>query len=333
MKRAKSRPLMDTAKDIPPLICISQFNGEEGSSAPLRYFFLLKDAFMNPAHKFVNTPSRIEALRTSVRRARKNVVDIIDCLEQVWAWEEADILRQQFAAMLHVVHLNDARTTAMHQQLMTYIRQIESRLEFMEYGPEMAALREAVNESKPVMTELDVRRIFYSTSPKLFIVGHAQHGKDDVAEYLAKQAGLRFHGSSQLAIEEFIFNRFSKKYGYKTVDECYEKRGRHRQEMHEMIWEYNQPDCTRLSRMIFSKADIYVGIRKLEELQTVKHLGLCAGVIWVDAIDRKPPEPSTSFNITAEFADYYIDNNREGDFEYLYEQIDTFIDRVGLKEA
>ena len=144
---------------------------------------------------------------------------------------------------------------------------------------------------------------------KLLIIGHAQHGKDTLAEIWERHFGLKFKGSSMAAAEIFIFDALKDIYGYKTFEECFEDRKNHRDLWHDMITEYNKDDKARLAKEILAISDCYVGMRNDLEVTECFRLRLFDLVIWVDASKRKPLEPKSSFKIGKEWADIIIDNN------------------------
>ncbi len=121
---------------------------------------------------------------------------------------------------------------------------------------------------------------------KLFIIGHGRHGKDTVGEIVKKQYGLTFESSSFFCAEKVVRPWLEKHRGitYSSLDLCYEDRLNYRMEWYTAIKEYNTPDLSRLSRTIFDKHDMYVGIRDREEFLTSKKFSDLA--IWVDASER-----------------------------------------------
>ena len=153
---------------------------------------------------------------------------------------------------------------------------------------------------------------------KLIIIGHARHGKDTVAEFLAKKLDLKFKGSSEICAE-FVFEKLKDKYGYRSVKKCFNDRAHHRAEWHNIIAEYCKDDKARLGKLIFEENDIYCGIRAKDELEAVMAEFDCM-VLWVDASKRMPLEPvdSMQLNFDPERFDY-LDNN--GTLEELLEQL------------
>lgn len=143
---------------------------------------------------------------------------------------------------------------------------------------------------------------------KLLIVGHARHGKDTAAEMIQDQFGFSFESSSQTASRIFLFDKLKKKYGYKTPEECFEDRGKHRTEWYNEIYAYNKTDRARLAKDIIANADIYVGMRDTDEINECRKQGVFDMVIGVFD-PRKDLEPSASFNINLwEVSDIIISN-------------------------
>ncbi|MDR9452136.1 MAG: hypothetical protein RI637_13080, partial [Acidimicrobiia bacterium] len=138
--------------------------------------------------------------------------------------------------------------------------------------------------------------------------GYGRHGKDTVAEILTNY-GYTFVSSSWAAAEHAVFPVLGPKYGYESVEECFNDRANHRREWYELIKAYNTPDLARLARQIYSEADIYVGIRDRDEFYDAKNEGLFDYAIWVDASHRLPVESTDSCTVNQQDADIVIDNN------------------------
>ena len=139
---------------------------------------------------------------------------------------------------------------------------------------------------------------------KLMVLGHCRHGKDSMAEILRDESGMTFESSSQSAAE------------------CFEDRHNHRQEWYEAICEYNKDDKARLAKGIVERTGCYVGMRDREEIKECIKQGLFDLIVWVDASDRLPEEPATSFNIDKSCTDVIIENN--GTYEEFYEKVLRF---------
>ena len=152
---------------------------------------------------------------------------------------------------------------------------------------------------------------------KLLICGHAQHGKDSVADLLCDFNAYTASSSSFFVIKK-LEKQMCKDLGLSTAAEVYEKRSLHRQYLYEIIRDYNSPDKARLSKEILNEHQIYVGMRDLEEFNASKHLYDLK--IWVDASGRGVPlEPVTSFNIPKDEFDVTIENN--GTYDQLVHKV------------
>ena len=161
--------------------------------------------------------------------------------------------------------------------------------------------------------------------PKIMVIGHARHGKDEVGELLTKLLGLQYISSSLICMEEFCFDAMKEEFGYETIEECYADRDNHRTLLHWLIRIYNWHDKAAVSKLILQERnmDMYLGIREIRELQESKRQGVHDVVVWVDALSRKPKESKSSFNISITEADYIIDNN--GPVEALEGEVLKFI--------
>ncbi len=154
---------------------------------------------------------------------------------------------------------------------------------------------------------------------KLCIVGSARMGKDTLAEILRDEFGLKFISSSQAAADIFIYDELKVKYGYKTSEECFIDRMNHRAEWYNMICDYNKDDKARLAKGILERADCYVGMRDISEINECMKQGLFDLIVWVDASKRLPAESADSFNIDISCADIIIENN--GTFDQFKEKV------------
>lgn len=154
---------------------------------------------------------------------------------------------------------------------------------------------------------------------KLLIVGHARHGKDSVAAFLYQEFGLTSLASSEAASTLFVFDSLKEKYGYSTVDECFEDRVNHRSEWYDLIFEYNAGDRAKLAKEVVRRADVYVGMRSQEELDACLEQGVFDAILGV--IDRRrPQESSESMNIDIwKHVDVMIEN--DGTLEELREKV------------
>ena len=156
------------------------------------------------------------------------------------------------------------------------------------------------------------------------ICGHGRHGKDTFCEIIRDRFGLTFIDSSREAAE-VVYEVLRDRYDYQTLDQCYDDRANHRQEWFDEIARFNDPDPTQLARRIYSKSDIYCGIRKVEEFKAVKAAGLFDLSIWIDASERHPEE-SGSCTVTQDDCDLTITNN--GTIEQLREKVERVLSSI-----
>lgn len=160
---------------------------------------------------------------------------------------------------------------------------------------------------------------------KLYICGWKLSGKDHASEYLKKKLGITFESSSMFCIREVLFERLQAEFGFQTPEEAFEARRTMpglRQWLFEAISDYNTPDPTALSEAIFSKYDLYTGIRSEVELKAAKKRWSDAFVIWIDAEGRVPPEDISSCTVTKELADIVIEN--KGSLEEFEDKLNRF---------
>jgi hypothetical protein len=144
--------------------------------------------------------------------------------------------------------------------------------------------------------------------PKLLIAGYGRHGKDSVAEILHHKYGFKFVSSSEFVGREAIWENWGKM-RYPSFDEMFADRHNWRETWMQLISLYNTPYKSRTARTMFERGyDIYVGLRRQDELEASRHL--FDYIIWVDRSEHLPPETG-SMDITRGSAepDFVIDNN------------------------
>ena len=159
---------------------------------------------------------------------------------------------------------------------------------------------------------------------KLFVCGYARAGKDTAAEYLHENFGLTFESSSHFCLRMFLREQLADRYGliYRNDEECFEDRMAHRAKWAVLIAQYNADDPSRLSRAIFAKYDIYVGIRSKRELDASWHLADL--VLWIDR-PGWPVEPASSNTLDPSVADVIVS---AGDVRTLHKKLGKLFDTV-----
>jgi len=165
------------------------------------------------------------------------------------------------------------------------------------------------------------------TNPKILVLGHARHGKDTVCGLLNKLYGLSFVSSSYFVAETCVRSWLETRgIKYPSLEACYADRINHRAAWFDAIAEYNRVDPAKLGRELFSKYDIYCGLRNVKEFQALKAEKAFNCCLWVDRSRHALAELTTSFNIGLSAADYIIDNN--GDLHELEINIIETMDRA-----
>lgn len=165
--------------------------------------------------------------------------------------------------------------------------------------------------------------------PKLLILGYARHGKDSVAEIMRDLFGLKFISSSVFCGQEALWNQWGIA-KYSSFDEMFEDRHNHRVLWMEMISAYNTPNKTRTAKTMFERGyDLYVGMRRQDELDACREANCFDKVIWVDRPDY--PVETGSMDITKESAkpDFIISN--DGTLEDLTRKVGEVIHQIHLE--
>lgn len=148
---------------------------------------------------------------------------------------------------------------------------------------------------------------------KILILGHGGAGKDTTAEIIRDLYGLTFLSSSRATCEEVVFPALKDLHGYESPEECYNDRHNHRQEWFDLISNYNTPDKAALARLILFRSDVYVGLRCPVEFEASRHL--FDHVIWMDASERVPSEPSMRIEYDPDTMILIDNNGSECDLE------------------
>lgn len=168
--------------------------------------------------------------------------------------------------------------------------------------------------------------------PKLLILGYARHGKDTVAEMLRDQYGLRFMSSSEFCGREALWHQWgiSK---YNTFEEMFEDRHNNRVLWMEMISAYNTPDKTRTASTMFERGfDMYVGMRRQDELDACMEAKLFDSIIWVDRSQHQPVETgSMDITLPTSHAEFIVNNN--GSLQSLEQQVAEIVHDLTVRRG
>ena len=138
----------------------------------------------------------------------------------------------------------------------------------------------------------------------IMVCGYGGHGKDTFCELM----GLKYESSSIIALDRVIWPVWGA-FNYATKHSCFADRHNNRVVWHTLIAEYNEADPTRLARDIYSKNQVYCGIRSEKEFLAAKEEGLFDLSIWVDASERLPAEATDSCKINSSYCDVIVNNN------------------------
>lgn len=133
------------------------------------------------------------------------------------------------------------------------------------------------------------------TKCKVLVLGHGGHGKTTVGMLIGEERGLSFCDSSYFAAREVIYPQMRGE--YPDFEACYDDRRNRRQTWGDMIEAYNTPDPTRLCSELLAQYDMYIGMRRIRELEPCLEKVMFDIIYWVDASQREPSEPVGSMDI------------------------------------
>lgn len=151
---------------------------------------------------------------------------------------------------------------------------------------------------------------------KILLLGGGEWGKDTVCKAMEERLGIKSIGSSFICLNivydrfrELYYETWIEKYNYITVADCWEDRRNQRALWQKFINEYNTPDLTSLTRLIYKDHDIYNGLRNIHEFNAANAAGLFDLIILVDASKRVGLTDPNDFPIPLEAAHWVVDNN------------------------
>ena len=161
--------------------------------------------------------------------------------------------------------------------------------------------------------------------PKILVMGWKRSGKDTLGEILNAH-GHRCMSSSAYATDRIMMPYFrSIGTPYISAQACFDDRENHRPIWYQKIEEYNEPTWNRVTREIFAEGyNVYLGMRSPKEMMKSRHLYTLRA--WVDASKRLPPEDISSCGVTANDAEYIIDNN--GTLAEFHVEVQKFIQHI-----
>lgn len=151
---------------------------------------------------------------------------------------------------------------------------------------------------------------------KILVLGHGGHGKGAFCRLLETIYGLKPMSSSMAALPHIwpslqaargaeSQRHFHGPRPYKNPTDAYNQRRQNRELWKALISLYNTPDKSTLARALLAEADIYDGMRDVEEFAASRHLFDL--IYWVDASERCGPD--STMEIERESSMIYINNN------------------------
>jgi len=144
------------------------------------------------------------------------------------------------------------------------------------------------------------------TTMRLAICGPGRSGKGVASNWLSQHTNLRYTQSTSQAAAELCYRALKDEYGYTSVADAWAKRHQYRGAWAETIWQYNEPDGTRLYEEMLGENDILDGIRRARELFACHAKGLIDLSIWIDRPDTV--EGTGSMTIRKEHCDIIVPN-------------------------
>lgn len=146
-------------------------------------------------------------------------------------------------------------------------------------------------------------------TPRLLIVGHGRHGKDEVAAVLHGRGRFKYCGSTSWQVLPFIAAHIG-------IPEqvAWETRHENRQYWKDYCDIFRKDDPSRLVKLALRNGNIVGGIRDKVEIEDA--VKLFDEVLWVDR-PGFPDDPTVTFN-PADYATDAIVN--EGTLEQLHEK-------------
>lgn len=172
-----------------------------------------------------------------------------------------------------------------------------------------------------------------NSHPRLLLMGYSLHGKKTICRRLEEVYGLRYYNSSMYYAKTFMFQIMSSHgYGYNNYLECWHDRNNHQVEWFRQIKEYNKAHPARTGSQIWSQANVYSGLRDVDELRVLKARRMFDHSIWVSAFPRLLPikkQQPEIITVGPADADHIIQNHSS--LSALNDNIDRLMKRLLLK--
>lgn len=161
---------------------------------------------------------------------------------------------------------------------------------------------------------------------KLAISGPGTCGKDTLAIWIGQNTSLTYRQSTSQYMAPMIYQDMVKAgYPYKSLEECYQDRVRHRVYWAEWIDRYNQHDPAAAYRLCLENQDILTGVRKFREIKACREANLYDLGIWVER-PGVPTDPTMEYGPSE--MDIVILNNRT--VEVLHSRAERLVRALGV---
>lgn len=100
---------------------------------------------------------------------------------------------------------------------------------------------------------------------KILILGHAGHGKDEVAKILVKKFGLQFYSATEYINEYIVYPALRD--NYKSKEDCLLDKNNNRSLWYDLVYDSK----IDIVKEVLKKSDIYVGLRDISMLLKCIH--------------------------------------------------------------
>lgn len=166
---------------------------------------------------------------------------------------------------------------------------------------------------------------------KIIIIGSKDHGKDYMADLLVEALAntpyeVTFQPTSKIFCTTFCFEAMKDTFGYKEPLDCYADKDNQRPMLFQLVSLFNYHDKAAFIKYAFTLSDVYSGLRCILELSEARRQTAFDILLAVDAGERLPIEPITSFTIPLSEADKIFDNN--GSKQEFKEQVYAFAEEL-----
>ena len=140
---------------------------------------------------------------------------------------------------------------------------------------------------------------------KILILGHAEHGKDTVANILVELYGLKFYSATEYIADNIIFP--SLKHKYKSKEECLADKVNNRKLWYDLVYDYKGD----IVNEVLELSDIYVGLRDISTLIKCIHNNTFDLILAVHNPFKKGEDTDSMTIPIFMYSDLVILNNKD----------------------